>query len=484
MSNIPKFDSKQFEKENMEIANIKSESEKNNKIHQLQNERKQIQDLEKGIEEENQREQMKKEEIRNEQLKDYSEFLRRKYDKNFIYFKNELPIKIGTENRKNLYEFHEDNSIIENNENYYKFQKENNLNKDNLDFNNLKIRQYSTINYDNNYNQFPNYINHYSHPLQIETYNNYDNDRYYYYLNNKYGKVYNILEKEKNYLKNKNYINPLNQSEIKSYHLPEKYFNTQSNIERKLEPYDDYININPLKNEIQNDLKIEKKQFEYKMPEYKDNNKNNNNNNSSNNNYNINNQNIYVQNNKEYKNNLNNMNLITKNNQNISQNMNNQNISNDENLIEIPKNNKPDFLDSRREYLYNKSHNTASIGNIITDPYSKKSINQISEYKKKIQKERDYKELLDEQIIYTNNNYRSLKRSYTNPNPYQAIREKKSPFYELPEDPYNLKIYNYNVISSLKNNPITNPVNSYLFKDKRKAYNGYFKNLGLNIIKK
>ena len=28
MSNIPKFDSKQFEKENMEIANIKSESEK------------------------------------------------------------------------------------------------------------------------------------------------------------------------------------------------------------------------------------------------------------------------------------------------------------------------------------------------------------------------------------------------------------------------------------------------------------------------
>ena len=43
MSNIPKFDSKKFQAENIEIANLKIESETNNKINELQNERKYIQ---------------------------------------------------------------------------------------------------------------------------------------------------------------------------------------------------------------------------------------------------------------------------------------------------------------------------------------------------------------------------------------------------------------------------------------------------------
>ncbi len=330
----------------------------------------------------------------------------------------------------------------------------------------------------------------------VNNFINYDPSKFEDILN-KEDEIKNLKEKNLNQLKNINeFKNEMEKIKNQYEDSNKNQINENTNLKEKIRLLEEKLNnknseINNLKNEYENNRKLSEKEIlklktenknlklsttnfkskkvdpsKLKIVEYE------------------NKINLLMKENEEYKNNLNNINLITKNNPTINQNMNNQNISNDENLIEIPKYNKPDFLDSRREYLYNKSHNTASIGNIITDPYSKKSINQISEYKKKIQKERDYKELLDEQIIYTNNNYRSLKRSYTNPNPYQAIREKKSPFYELPEDPYNLKIYNYNVISSLKNNPITNPVNSYLFKDKRKAYNGYFKNLGLNIIKK
>ncbi len=482
MSNIPKFDSKKFQAENIEIANLKIESETNNKINELQNERKQIQDLQKGIEEEKMINVMKKNAIKNEQLKDYYNFVKRKYDKNLLNFKNELPVKIGTENRKNLYEFKENNSMIENNENIYYIKDENNLNHNKLNSNDFEIRQYSTNNNENYYNQSPNHI--YSQPLINENNYNYGNSKYNYYLNNitynnKYGKAYNILENEKKFLKNKNFFNPLSQSSILSYHLPENYFNPQENKKNNLDIYDDYINRNATEKLNEKDLRIEKNQFEYNMPEHKNNYNNNNFNNNHYNNMNI--QNISFQNNQQDIDKIKNFNtinyLINDNNDNIQYKQNN-------NVVETPKENIPDFLNSRKEYIYNKFYNTASKGNIITDPYSKKAINQISEYKKRIKKERDYKELLDEQIIYTSNNYRPLRRSYTNPNPYKEIREKNSPFYELPIDPYNLKSYNYNVISSLPNNPITNPVNSYLFKDKRKPYNGYFKNLGINIIKK
>ena len=81
MSNFPKFDFKKFQAENIEIANLKIESETNNKINELQNERKYIQDLQKGIEEEKMLNLMKKNAIKNEQLKDYSNFMKRKYIK-------------------------------------------------------------------------------------------------------------------------------------------------------------------------------------------------------------------------------------------------------------------------------------------------------------------------------------------------------------------------------------------------------------------
>ena len=200
MSNIPKFDSKKFQAENIEIANLKIESETNNKINELQNERKQIQDLQKGIEEEKMINVMKKNAIKNEQLKDYYNFVKRKYDKNLLNFKNELPVKIGTENRKNLYEFKENNSMIENNENIYYTKDENNLNQNKLNSNDFEIRQYSTNNNENYYNQSPNHI--YNQPLINENNYNYGNNKYNYYLNNitynnKYGKAYNILENEK-----------------------------------------------------------------------------------------------------------------------------------------------------------------------------------------------------------------------------------------------------------------------------------------------
>ena len=191
MSNFPKFDFKKFQAENIEIANLKIESETNNKINELQNERKQIQDLQKGIEEEKMINLMKKNAIKNEQLKDYSNFMKRKYDKNLSNFKKDLPVKIGTENKNNLYEFKENNSMIENNENIYYPKDENNLNHNKMNSNDFEIRQYSTNNNENYYNQSPNHI--YSQPLINENNYNYGNSKYNYYLNNitydnKYGK--------------------------------------------------------------------------------------------------------------------------------------------------------------------------------------------------------------------------------------------------------------------------------------------------------
>ena len=470
MSNILHFNFKEFQDANIENANLKRERDKNDKIQQLRYERKKIEDLEKGIEEEKQREQMKRNEIRNEQLKDYSEFIRKKYDKSYQYLiKNQMPVKIGQENRKKrYYDYTSTNNSIETSQN------NNNENYKNT-INSKHIRNYSQPN-----------IN-----MNIETDNGYlNNERYKRYnqylgqvnLNNPYGKVYNLLENEKKYLKNINYDTQLKNS---SFNSPDNLYPNQNLNSNNV--YDDYIRRNTPKPEFQEP----NKQYEYNNPEiniYQEKISNeekiqkniNLNNNYDNNNYNQ----FQTQNNS-----YDNYNQIqTQNNNHTNNNYfqtqtPNNNFSNNNNLQNNYKN-IPEFLDSRKEYLHNKTYNTSSIGNIITDPYTKKPPNELSDYKERIRNERHYKELLDDQIIYTNNNYRPLRRVYTNPNPYEVIREKNSPFYELPHDPYNLKTYNFDVISSLPNNPITNPINSYRFRDKRKIYNEYFTNLGKILVKK
>ena len=464
MSNIPHFNFKEFQDANIESANLKRERDKNEKIQQLRYERKKIEDLEKGIEEENQREQMKKEEIRNEQLKDYSEFVRKKYDKSYQYLiKNQIPIKIGEDNMKKVYyDYTQTDNSVENNPNF-NFQNEN-YNNDII--NTRHIRNYSqpniNMNIENNYDNINN-----------ERYNRYNQYLDQVNYKNSYGKVYNMLENEKKYLKDKNYYTQ--QSEPSSFNLPDNFYLNQNKNLNNNNVYDDYIRRNTPKPQ----LNVEKNQYEY------------------NNNTEITNYHQKISNEEKIQNNINNLNNNDYNNYNQIQTSNNNYNNNNYNQIHTPNNNnynnnnfqnneknKPEFLDSRKEYLHNKTYNTSSIGNIITDPYTKKPQNELSDYKQRIRNERHYKELLDDQIIYTNNNYRPLRRVYTNPNPYEVIREKNSPFYEIPHDPYNLKTYNFDVTSSLPNNPITNPINSYRFRDKRKIYNEYFTNLGKILVKK
>ena len=459
MSNIPHFNFKEFQDANIESANLKRERDKNEKIQQLRYERKKIEDLEKGIEEENQREQMKKEEIRNEQLKDYSEFVRKKYDKSYQYLiKNQIPIKIGEDNMKKVYyDYTQTDNSVENNPNF-NFQNEN-YNNDII--NTRHIRNYSqpniNMNIENNYDNINN-----------ERYNRYNQYLDQVSYKNSYGKVYNMLENEKKYLKDKNYYTQ--QSEPSSFNLPDNFYLNQNKNLNNNNVYDDYIRRNTPKSQ----LNVEKNQYEYNNPE-------------------ITNYHQKISNEEKIQNNINNLNNNDYNNYNQIQTSNNNYNNNNYNQIHTPNNNnnfqnnkknKPEFLDSRKEYLHNKTYNTSSIGNIITDPYTKKPQNELSDYKQRIRNERHYKELLDDQIIYTNNNYRPLRRVYTNPNPYEVIREKNSPFYEIPHDPYNLKTYNFDVTSSLPNNPITNPINSYRFRDKRKIYNEYFTNLGKILVKK
>ena len=463
MSNIPHFNFKEFQDANIESANLKRERDKNEKIQQLRYERKKIEDLEKGIEEENQREQMKKEEIRNEQLKDYSEFVRKKYDKSYQYLiKNQIPIKIGEDNMKKIYyDYTQTDNSVENNPNF-NFQNEN-YNNDII--NTRHIRNYSqpniNMNIENNYDNINN-----------ERYNRYNQYLDQVNYKNSYGKVYNMLENEKKYLKDKIYYTQ--QSEPSSFNLPDNFYLNQNKNLNNNNVYDDYIRRNTPKSQ----LNVEKNQYEYNNPE-------------------ITNYHQKISNEEKIQNNINNLNNNDYNNYNQIQTSNNNYNNNNYNQIHTPNNNnynnnnfqnneknKPEFLDSRKEYLHNKTYNTSSIGNIITDPYTKKPQNELSDYKQRIRNERHYKELLDDQIIYTNNNYRPLRRVYTNPNPYEVIREKNSPFYEIPHDPYNLKTYNFDVTSSLPNNPITNPINSYRFRDKRKIYNEYFTNLGKILVKK
>ena len=70
------------------------------------------------------------------------------------------------------------------------------------------------------------------------------------------------------------------------------------------------------------------------------------------------------------------------------------------------------------------------------------------------------------------------------PNPYEQMRNKHSKLRDIPQDPYSVKNYNISSNSYLSSNPITNPVNSYKFVDKRRVPSGRLQNSGSNIVGK
>ena len=64
------------------------------------------------------------------------------------------------------------------------------------------------------------------------------------------------------------------------------------------------------------------------------------------------------------------------------------------------------------------------------------------------------------------------------------MRNKHSKLRYIPQDPYSVKNNNISSNSYLSSNPITNPVNSYKFVDKRRAPSGRLQNSGSNIVGK
>ena len=156
--------------------------------------------------------------------------------------------------------------------------------------------------------------------------------------------------------------------------------------------------------------------------------------------------------------------------------------------------------ESHNEYLANKQRNNLSFNSLLTAPqkpptpkYDDKPIL----YNNKIQQQRQYKEYLDSQInakkIYrdtveslTQNALNNAKANLTSQpiqvdNPYKAIRDKHNKFKDIPSNPYSNKNYNYIAGSSMPANPITNPVNSYQFYDRR-IPSGRLRDLGTNIV--
>lgn len=156
--------------------------------------------------------------------------------------------------------------------------------------------------------------------------------------------------------------------------------------------------------------------------------------------------------------------------------------------------------ESHNEYLANKQRNNLSFNTLLTAPqkpptpkYDDKPIL----YNNKIQQQRQYKEYLDSQInakkIYrdtveslTQNALNNAKANLTSQpiqvdNPYKAIRDKHNKFKDIPSNPYSNKNYNYIAGSSMPANPITNPVNSYQFYDRR-IPSGRLRDLGTNIV--
>ena len=172
-----------------------------------------------------------------------------------------------------------------------------------------------------------------------------------------------------------------------------------------------------------------------------------------------------------------------------------------------------EFNSAKMEYLKNKQKNLSTKDNIfstseIPKPQPKYS-NEPLTNADRLRIQREYAQFLDSQINAKNiksvkfdipkkTNTKNIKNGKNKndglnmvqssgyevegPNPYQEIRNRRSKLRDIPQDPYSVKNYNISSKSYLSSNPITNPVNSYKFVDKRRVPSGRLQNSGSNVV--
>ena len=194
--------------------------------------------------------------------------------------------------------------------------------------------------------------------------------------------------------------------------------------------------------------------------------------------------------------NINNMNDINIQNDNYPQGPSYNPLYN--NQIQVPER-KSEFNTAKMEYLQNKQKNMLSKDNIfsvseVPKPPPKYN-NEPLTNADRLRIQREYAQFLDSQInakmIKNSKNRNNGLGTVQNTgydvggiNPYQQLREKHNKLKDIPQDPYSVKNYNISSNSYLTSNPITNPVNSYKFVDRRKISSGRLQNNGSNIIGK
>ena len=189
---------------------------------------------------------------------------------------------------------------------------------------------------------------------------------------------------------------------------------------------------------------------------------------------------------------------ISNQNDYYQQNYNNESpYYNNNNSLEQIK--MSEFNSAKMEYLKNKQKNLLTKDNIfsvseVPKPQSKYN-NEPLTNADRLRIKREYAQFLDSQINAKNLREKKNKNNGLNivqnsgyevegPNPYEQMRNKHSKLRDIPKDPYSVKNYNISSNSYLSSNPITNPVNSYKFVDKRRVPSGRLQNSGSNIVGK
>ena len=158
-----------------------------------------------------------------------------------------------------------------------------------------------------------------------------------------------------------------------------------------------------------------------------------------------------------------------------------------------------EFNSAKMEYLKNRQKNLLTKDNIFSVSEIKKPPpkynNDPLTNADRLRIQREYAQFLDSQINAKNmkegknknnglNQVQSSVYEVEGPNPYQQMRMKHSKLRDIPQDPYSVKNYNISNNSYLASNPITNPVNSYKFIDKRRVPSGRLQNSGSSIVGK
>ncbi len=158
--------------------------------------------------------------------------------------------------------------------------------------------------------------------------------------------------------------------------------------------------------------------------------------------------------------------------------------------------------ENKMEYLKNRQKNKTAEDNIFARPPPKTQtvttpeifVDDTMTKADKIRIQKEYAQFLDSQVNakklqgghniggngldepdYSRSNLEAQ-------NPYQELREKNNKLKEIPRNPYSRRNYEIGSNSYLKSNPITNPVNTYHFVDRRPS--GRLQSGGNNVIRK